>query len=220
MRFDDQLYERIRAGAQASAAVVAPLVYDLVQPETVVDVGCGEGWWGQAFADLGCPVVVGVERETPAVRAPSVRFYLYDVSEAAPDIGAFDLALCLEVAEHLPEPSANALVGTLCGLAPVVLFSAGVPGQRGAGHVNEQWPDYWVERFEAQGFDVSGGLRWHLWDDDRVEPWYRQNLLIAATETYWPTLMDRVRAWTRAADRAPVAHPVIFGWRAEEAGRA
>src|SRR5271154_6290276 len=69
--------------------------------------------------------------------------------------GHFDLALCLEVAEHLPVQRATNLVKTLTTAAQVVLFSAGIPGQGGTGHVNEQWPKYWRQLFEAEGFRCS-----------------------------------------------------------------
>ena len=39
----------------------------------------------------------------------------------------FDLALCLEVAEHLPAKAADAFVASLVELAPVVVFSAAMP---------------------------------------------------------------------------------------------
>jgi hypothetical protein len=49
----------------------------------------------------------------------------------------FDLAISLEVAEHLPEGSAGALVSTLIEAAPVVVFSAAIKGQSGTNHINE-----------------------------------------------------------------------------------
>jgi hypothetical protein len=33
----------------------------------------------------------------------------------------------------------------------VVLFSAAIPFQGGVGHINEQWPDYWVKYFSKTG---------------------------------------------------------------------
>ena len=65
----------------------------------------------------------------------------------------FDLAQCLEVAEHLTESSADLLVKTLTDLAPLALFSAAHPGQGGQGHLNERWPVYWQRRFSQHGFD-------------------------------------------------------------------
>lgn len=97
-------------------------------------------------------------------------------------------------------------MGDLCALAPVVLFSAAAPGQGGLGHVNEQWPAYWVERFERHGYRCSGALRWRFWCDDRVESWYRQNLLFATAEPErYPALFD-----TPLAETWPVVHPATL----------
>ena len=89
------------------------------------------------------------------------------------------------------------------------VFSAAIPGQGGTGHVNEQWPSYWRDLFEAEGFEVSGALRFEFWNDDRVENWYRQNLLIAAR----PELAGAELVELFASPLAPVwplVHPVLY----------
>ena len=63
--------------------------------------------------------------------------------------GRFDLAISLEVAEHLAPQRSESLVRDLCALADVVLFAAAVPFQGGAGHVNERWQSWWAQRFTA-----------------------------------------------------------------------
>jgi hypothetical protein len=84
----------------------------------------------------------------------------------------FDLALCLEVAEHLPSRTSAQLVRGLTDLAPIALFSAAVPGQGGTGHVNEQWPEYWRNLFKERGFAMLDPIRPLLREDHRVEICY------------------------------------------------
>jgi hypothetical protein len=74
---------------------------------------------------------------------------------------------------------------------------------------NEQWPDYWVGLFEANGFTVSGALRWDIWEDDRVENWYRANLLVAARD---PGSLPEIFQ-TPLAPVWPVVHPVLYNAR-------
>jgi hypothetical protein len=90
----------------------------------------------------------------------------------------FDLVLSLEVAEHLPEESAAGFSQSLARLGPIVLFSAAAPQQGGTGHLNEQWPSYWVRHFAQNGFTVVDCLRDRIWRDERIEWRYRQNLLL------------------------------------------
>lgn len=205
--YDPQFYNVIRGGAQSSAAAVAPLVFGLVRPASVIDVGCGEGWWAQAFAELGADVI-GLDGAYVETSPLGDRFVPHDLAEELPELGPFDLAVCLEVAEHLPAERAAGLVADLVRLAPVVLFSAAIPGQGGTGHVNEQWPRYWTDLFEAQGYAVSGALRWQIWDDDRVENWYRQNLLVAVGPSARSRLDELISS--PMAYPWPVVHPVLY----------
>ena len=48
-----------------------------------------------------------------------------------------DLAISLEVAEHLPSSSAAAFITTLVKAAPCICFSAALPHQGGVRHLNE-----------------------------------------------------------------------------------
>lgn len=202
----EEFYAHSRAGSARSAAVVAPVVQDLVQARSILDVGGGEGWWASAFSRLGA-TSVSIENGPLPPSAPGVTCVEHDLRRPiGREVGAPDLVLCLEVAEHLEPAVGSRLVGELCSLAPAVLFSAAVPGQGGVGHVNEQWPAYWVERFESHGFRCSGALRWRFWLDDRVESWYRQNLLFATSEPdRYPTLFE-----TPLAEPWPVVHPATL----------
>ena len=54
----------------------------------------------------------------------------------------YDLAISLEVAEHLSSESANMFIACLTNMSDIVLFSAAIPGQGGENRINEQWPKY------------------------------------------------------------------------------
>lgn len=90
----------------------------------------------------------------------------------------FDLVISLEVAEHLPATRANSFVNELCGLGDVILFSAAIPGQGGEGHINEQFLSYWKSLFEKNNYTLHDIIRVKLQDDDKVCPWYRQNMVV------------------------------------------
>ena len=72
-----------------------------------------------------------------------------------------------------------------------------MPGQGGTGHINCQPPTYWADLFVDHDFAVSGALRFDLWENPDVEPWYRSNLLVATINTdHAPGLFN-----------TPLAHP-------------
>ncbi len=97
------------------------------------------------------------------------------------EASAFDLAACLEVAEHLPPSAGDRLVALLCRAAKTVLFTAATPGQGGTDHINEQPLEYWVTRFRRQGFVLDSteteGIRAD-WLAAGTAPWYHCNALI------------------------------------------
>jgi hypothetical protein len=198
--YTPDFYEIIREGCRSSAEIVVPRVLDYMPPiKSVIDVGCGEGWWGKAFRDNGCETVLGLDGGYVTPVIPSIGA---DLESTLPEVGTFDLAVCLEVAEHLSPSRAESFVAELCILSPIVFFSAAVPGQGGAGHLNEQPITYWVRLFNMQGFWCSDAIRWAVWEDKGVEVWYRQNMFLAS------------KGFLSEASRiCDVIHPFLFDAR-------
>jgi SAM-dependent methyltransferase len=187
--YDPEFFDAIREGSGRSAGGVVPILQRCFAPRSVVDVGCGEGAWCDAFLRHGAQRVVGLDWLPGYELGRTIRtrsgaeITMVDLEEAlGPPRATFDLALCLEVAEHLSPGRADSLVRDLCSLAPVVVFSAAVPGQGGQGHVNEQWPREWAQRFLKQDRLVTGRLRDVFADDGDIEPWYRHNMIVAVAQ--------------------------------------
>ena len=169
--------------SEQSARRIVPYVLELVRPHSVVDVGCGVGPWLKVFAELGVRDFVGVDAEyvpREALRFDASRFVAADLTKPLTLDRTFDLAVSLEVGEHLGAESAGTLVASLTKLAPVVLFSAAPPGQGGINHVNEQWPAYWAAFFAEHGYSPIDAIRDRVWDDRDVDWWYRQNTILYA----------------------------------------
>ena len=168
-------------GSRRSADLVAPVCVELLKPRSVVDVGCGVGTWLAAFRDAGIETVMGFDGDyvdRDLLQIPAGSFKPINLEKRVPLDQRYDLAICLEVAEHLPPARGPSLVDELTKLAPAVLFSAAVPFQGGTDHRNEQWQDYWASLFAARGFRVCDCIRARVWDDSRVDPWYAQNALV------------------------------------------
>src|SRR5438552_2146277 len=153
--YTKNFYEEMRNGSVRSAEVVVPLVLQLVPVRSVSDVGCGDGSWLSVFRRHGVDDIIGIDGdyvEAELLQIPQDRFRAVDLAKPFSLGRVFDLAVCLEVAEHLPPDCASGFVKSLARLAPVVLFSAAIPKQGGNHHTNEQWPDYWAKLFGEHGF--------------------------------------------------------------------
>ena len=179
--YGNDFYNGLLLEVPASAGTIVPLVMDLLHPRSVVDVGCGNGAWLAAFRDAGVRDYLGVDGDyTPRERLFISRDHFLSADLTVPlDLGRrFDLAVSLEVAEHLPETAATDFIETLTRLAPAVLFSAAVPSQGGAGHVNEQWQEYWRARFAANGFIATDPIRPMIWGRPGIANYYQQNIVV------------------------------------------
>ncbi len=145
-----------RAGRR-NAPIICGVLRDIFpQDRRIIDVGCGTGRYLQQFKAAGL-LPVGVEyspqlRKTCARRSLAVYPFDVNVPTPHPEGAPFDLAISLEVAEHVPETLAEDFVRYFEGLARNVVFTAAQPGQGGTGHVNEQPKEYWVEKFQRFGF--------------------------------------------------------------------
>ncbi len=109
---------------------------------------------------------------------PAQDFLARDLTRPLEIDRRFDLAMSMEVAEHLPEARSASFVADLTRLAPAVLFSAAVPGQGGIEHMNERWQSDWIGLFAAQGFEAWDVVRPATWDDEDVAFCYRQNMFL------------------------------------------
>jgi SAM-dependent methyltransferase len=187
--YSTKFFAHLRESSGRSANALVPIVLELHPARSMIDVGCGTAGWVKAFADRGV-AAAGIDGDY--VRRDQLlidheRFAAYDLNRQLDIAGLcrrfgrnerFDLATCLEVAEHLAPERSDGLVRDLCGLADVVLFAAAIPFQGGAGHVNERWQAWWAQRFVDNGYDPFDVLRRAIWGRRDIAWWYKQNTIL------------------------------------------
>jgi SAM-dependent methyltransferase len=174
-------YRPLADDALTSARRILPIVFAVVRPDSVIDVGCGPGSWARAARSLGVDTVVGVDGSWAEPWADdSFAFYPSDLVD---DIGVddtFDLAICLEVAQYLPPERLPGFVSQLCDLAPHVLFSSRIPHQWDWMQSVGRWPSWWAEQFREHGRVPVDVVRPAVWSDAQIPAYYRQNMILYA----------------------------------------
>lgn len=202
------LYDTQTASSLISAREVLQVLTSLTATHSIVDAGCGNGAWLSAALDLGVDDVLGIDcgMFRPNLLIPESSFHECNLSARNPVIDRkFDMAISLEVADRFPERRNAKFVQLLCSLSDVVLFSSAIPGQR-EPHSNEHWPSHWAALFDQCGFIALDFLRDMLWKNDRVQWWYRQNMLLFVS----PAARQKFKFRDADLSNLDRVHPVFF----------
>lgn len=194
--YNDEFYNKRFAETQDSAAAILSILLQHINIESAVDIGCGVGAWLKTIENMGIHDVQGYDGDWVPLQYLAIeknKFSTKDLSKPLLISRKFDLAICLEVAEHLPEEISECFIGELTSIAPFVLFSAAIPGQTGDGHINEQWPEYWVEKFRKNNYSFSDCVRLSLWDSGKTRWWYAQNTFLFINNNIKETLGTEIK---------------------------
>lgn len=220
--YNRDFYQKLNIdrGAIGGAKQIVPIVLKILRDNgitnpSVVDIGCGTGIWLNEFKKNKCRIH-GYDGSNYS------SFYLISESEFEKvDLiknniakEKYDLAVSLEVAEHIPEKYSENYMSFLTSTSDIILFSAAIPGQGGQGHVNEQWQSYWVERFKNYGYECIDIIRDQIWNDSDIWFYYKQNILLFIKKSagyddyiknHHKKVLDRVHpnAWKKVNDWIP-----------------
>lgn len=162
---------------------------NLEKGSSVIDVGCAVGDLVSEFISLGYKAegIEGSKHTQAYYMAPAETLTIHDMREYIDVMDLkvpYDVALCLEVAEHIDEERADVFVFNLCVLSDLIILSAAPPGQDGLGHVNCQMPEYWHDKFRVNGFSFNLHLtneikqKWTRWRKKPGIKAYFNNLMV------------------------------------------
>ena len=171
-------YTYLHNEEQPFAKRLTAWVKDNLNPQKVLDLGCGPGTYVNCFQELNIDAT-GYDTD---IRVKGndhlICKSLFDVEETG------DVVLCLEVAEHI-ESCKNLKIAEAMtrALAPkgTLIWTAAKPGQGGVGHINCQTKDYWIDLFKSQPLKRCNGMELILAEEMKKGyhmGWFVQNLLI------------------------------------------
>lgn len=143
---------------------------ELIKPESILEFGCGVGWYCKYFSDKGIKTVHGIEPETMDPNNflnDGCEQFAFDVTFQDEPEGIqdkYDVVWSLEVAEHIPHEHHKAVFDYLAAKEPrIVVFSGARVGQGGHGHVaerpEEEWRSEWTSRDYILNEELTIALR-------------------------------------------------------------
>ena len=183
--------------AYSSAKKVIAYLMDAVKIESVIDFGCGSGAWLKAAKDLNPEMkVLGLDNSNVdrSEFLEKEEFKEYDLSKGAfLSSEKYDLAISIEVAEHIEEKYAEEFIDSICSASDMILFSAAIKYQGGDHHVNEQFPSYWINEFDKRGYGYVDCIRGHFWQDLELQLHVRQNCILYVKKDRINALNDKIK---------------------------
>ncbi|WP_170832506.1 methyltransferase domain-containing protein [Filomicrobium insigne] len=206
-------YARRHGETVGAATTVLEAVSKCVRVQSAVDIGCGTGTWLAVAKQFGAAKVLGLDGPHVPVEHLDINyteFQATDLTKPPENLGVFDLAICLEVAEHLPVSFSEELLDFLTSLSNTVVFSAAIPGQGGNGHVNERWQEFWVLRFQERGYHCYDFLRPLIWNRNDIPQWYCQNIFLFSRRDDLASIATKSGYFCLPASMRNVVHPKTF----------
>ncbi len=178
--YTSEYFEEISKKSLQSAKEIIPLILGYFTPKSIIDIGCGTGAWLSVWQQNGVNDILGIDGNyinKDQLLINSDNFLAAELEEYISIKRYFNLVMSLEVAEHIKPEFASNFIHTLCNSGDIVLFSAAIPNQGGVLHYNEQYPQYWIEKFKEFGFVPYDCIRNKIWENNKIDINYRQNIL-------------------------------------------
>lgn len=179
--YDNNFYETLNKSSEIAALIYIEYLYQFYKPHSVIDVGCGYASWLKACNKFGSSKHTGLDgawNDGKIVKDLGFNFICEDLDTINFNEEIYDLAISLEVAEHLKPESSENFIEFLTKTSNLVLFSAAFTNQGGTNHINERNPSFWGNLFKDNGYVAFDLFREKFWGDDRVGFWYRQNCFL------------------------------------------
>ena len=223
-KYDRNFYINRHEKTQTAANDVLSILFRAMEIRSVIDIGCGVGTWLNSAEKLGARTILGIEGhwlEKDFAVVDKTFIKTQDLENKIQIESKFDLAITLEVVEHLSEMRADSFIDDLCALSDLVLFSAAIPNQGGSHHINEQWQSYWAQRFKQRGYRVYDIVRWKIWSRSDIATWYRQNIIVyCRVDSAADKAMQSVSPPCADVHQLDVVHPELFARRVRTRSRA
>ncbi len=169
--------------------IIVPEVIKLLNPNSVVDIGCGLGTFLNVFKRLGVSDILGIDgawvnKNLLYKYINPNEFLEWNLEKEIKLDKKYDLVLSIEVAEHISAESSDIFIQNLVNSGKMILFSAAIPNQGGQNHINEQWLTYWEDKFSNHNLVIHDIFRPIFWNNPELKWWYKQNLVLIAPKNF------------------------------------
>lgn len=144
--------------------------------KTIIDIGCGDGSYTKYLMNCGFDCR-GYDGNPYTKELTNAICHVKDFSIPV-DVNHYDLVLCLEVGEHIPEKYENGFFRNVINAAKKrIILSWAVEGQAGFGHVNNRNNDYIINKMQVYRFIYDDGAS-KLLRAYSTKSWFKNTLMV------------------------------------------
>jgi len=142
--------------------------------KNIIDIGCGNGSYVKKFLDSNFECI-GYDGNPITPEITDGLCKVMDLSKPT-NLGKYDLAISLEVGEHIPKQYEQIFIDNVCSSSNNIIISWAVEGQGGYGHVNCQNNDYIIAEFNRRGYRYDENISKKLRENSTL-PWFVNTLM-------------------------------------------
>ena len=214
--YDQKFYNRQIDGSLKSAKEYIRYLSDLFNFKSVIDFGCGRGTWLKGFEEIGVNKLVGLDgfwNNQENMLSQKIIFKQTDLNKSIKIDEKFDLALSLEVAEHLEPSSSKLFIKSITSSSDLIMFGAAFLAQPGTNHINTRLHSFWAHIFSEYSFKVYDIFRPEFCGNNKIMPWYQQNtfLYVRAGSKYEEDLYAKNFYPIENINFLDLIHPWLYG---------
>ena len=187
-KYSLEFYDSVSSRAEMTAGIVGEVVSNFFVPESLVDIGSGFGIWSKVFInvfpDMTSVTAIDLDRHESKIldeleMNPNFSFVQKDLEslEGLPG-DYYDLAICVEVLEHVTHDAAQTIFDEFSSKCSFVIFGAAMKGQGGTHHINERSFDFWTSEMLRRGMVPLDVMRPQLNIEKEVPGYYKYNIIL------------------------------------------
>lgn len=211
---EEEMYGNTNFAYKMAQKIFRFLIDSGIEINSAIDIGGGLGVWSRALKDLNHADILvldgsDVERSKFLSANEFCKCDLsnFDMNEIIKKHGRFDIAVTIEVAEHLNEMCADAFIDNLCIVSDIILFSAAIKCQGGNHHVNEQMQSYWAKKFKLRDYKPLDCIRETFWNDTDIDFLIKQNCILYVKDRKYEELSKKIKPSSIPLD---IVHPELY----------
>ena len=159
------------------------LFSELMEVKTIVDLGCGPGWYVKALRDAGFSVD-GFDGNphtgflSDIIMQDGTSCNQIDLTEENVFNEKYDMVLSLEVGEHIPKKFEDVYISNLLNnCKKYLIVSWAIENQKGDGHVNCRHNKYIIDKITRAGYIEIIPIKNYLRYVAELE-WFKNTILV------------------------------------------